>query len=264
MSQSRDAQADASGSYVSFGDSLPANPLSVQVAAQHDPELQTKLNLPPVGEGQCAQGTDTFPNRVANDTKFKLHNYACSGAPGVVANPHNFQAQVDQAQRDNNLNTGTKLVSIVFGINDAYQEPDSAKPIETRKQEFVDGMTAQIQRVRQLAPSAKIVLVGYPDQTDGQNNFCPINAFGNVTHVYAPQFAIIQDNLREAQREIASRNQIPFLDISAEINAQNNNNSCSNGTRLSSADIDDQKHNLWGHLTEAGNQYYSDRIKSVM
>lgn len=264
MTQSKEAQADPSGSYVSFGDSLPANPLAIQVVAAHSPDLRKQLNLQPAEEGRCDVGTDNFPNRVGHDANLEVHNYACSGAPGVVTNPHNFQAQVDQAQRDNNLNAGTRLVSILFGMNDSYQEPETKKLPEIRHQEFVDGMSAQIERVRRLAPNARITLVGYPDLTDGQNNLCPVNAFGYATHVYVPGLAYIQDSVRNAQRDVANRTNVPFLDIAAEINVQNNNNSCTNGNRLAAADLDDQKHNLWGHLTESGNQYYADRVRSVL
>lgn len=258
------AEADSPGNYVSFGDSLAANPNMIQIMAGHNPALAGIFNTPPVPDGYCATGDDNFANRVGHDTGFSVHNYACSGAPGALAHPFNFQSQVDHAERDHSLNGDTRLVTIIFGMNDTYQEPDAAKTPEAREATFLDVMSSQIARVRSSAPNAKLVVVGYPDLTDGQSNLCPVNFAGNVSRYYVDGLDQTQANVREAQRKLALDNGATFLDMSASINVENNNNSCGTGDRLAAADVDEQAHNLWGHLTASGNQFYADRIKETV
>lgn len=258
------ARADDPGNYVSFGDSLAANPNMIQIMAGHNPALAGVFKTPPVPDGYCATGEDNFANRVAHDTGSSVHNYACSGAPGALPHPFNFQSQVDHAERDHSLTSDTRLVTIIFGMNDTYQDPDVAKTPEQREATFLQGMSSQIARVHSLAPNAKVVVVGYPDLTDGKSNLCPINFAGNVSRVHVDGLDQTQANVRESQRKLAQDNEAIFLDMSASINAQNNNNSCGTGERLAAADIDEQAHNLWGHLTAAGNQYYADRIKEIL
>ena len=125
-------------------------------------------------------------------------------------------------------------------------------------------MSSQIARVRASAPNAKIAVVGYPDLTDGQSNLCPINVAGNVTRIYAAGLDQTQSNVRESQKKLAQDTNTIFLDMSDKINVVKNNNSCGTGERLAAADIDDQDHNLWGHLTAAGNQFYADQIKGIV
>ncbi|MGV0336076.1 hypothetical protein ACUY2J_09610 [Corynebacterium kroppenstedtii] len=62
------ARADDPGNYVSFGDSLAANPNMVQIIAGHNPALAGVFKTPPIPEGYCATGEDNFANRVAHDT----------------------------------------------------------------------------------------------------------------------------------------------------------------------------------------------------
>lgn len=161
-----------------------------------------------------------------------------------MAHPFNFQAQVDQAEGDHSLNGGTRLVTIVFGMNDIYLEPDAQKSPEAREASYLEGMSSQIARVRSLAPNTKIVVVGYPDLSDGHSNLCPINFAGNVSRVFVKGFDQTQASVRESQRKLAQQNGAIFLDKFTNINAAKNNNSCGTGERLAAADIDDQEHNL--------------------
>ena len=259
-----DAKADGAGNYVSFGDSLAANPNMIQIAAGHSPVIAGVFKVPAVPQGYCATGEDNYANRVGHDTGLETHNYACSGAPGALPHPFNFKSQVDHAEEEHTLNGDTRLVTITFGMNDTYLEPDASKTPEAREATFLDGMSSQIARVRASAPNAKIAVVGYPDLTDGQSNLCPINVAGNVTRIYAAGLDQTQSNVRESQKKLAQDTNTIFLDMSDKINVVKNNNSCGTGERLAAADIDDQDHNLWEHLTAAGNQFYADQIKGIV
>lgn len=257
-----EAKAD-DGNYVSFGDSIPSNPTQIQLSAQANDQLRSQLNIPEVAPGHCALGKDNFPNRIGHDTGIETNNYACAASPAAAEHPHNFRAQVDAALHEGKLNNKTRLVSVFFGFNDVYQ--DANLPFEEHKALFVNTMADQINRVRQAAPNARIVVGGYPDLTDGNNNICPTNLFGVAGHVYGGGWAPVQDFVRDWQRSAAEKAGVPYLDMMAEINAANNNNGCTdNPHRLSASLVDDQEHNLWGHLTADGNQFYADKVRSYM
>lgn len=197
-----EARAD-DGNYVSFGDSIPSNPTQIQISAQANEQLASQLNIPAAAPGHCAVGKDNFPNRIAHDTGMETSNYACAAAPAAADHPHNFQSQVDTAINEGKLNNKTRLVSVVFGFNDVYQNANL--PFEEHKALFVNTISDQINRVRQVAPNARIVVGGYPDLTDGNNNICPTNLFGVASHVYGGGWAPVQDSVRDWQRSAAEK-----------------------------------------------------------
>lgn len=266
--------ADGSGTYVGFGDSMAANPTILDIAmvkAQGKiPEAELPVNTP--GNG-CAQGDDSFGRRVSEQTGLELHDYSCPGATAyttptpVDSIPHTMLSeQVDQAIAEGSLNGDTKLVSVIAGVNDVYQNSNMARPQEERMRLYHDVVTAQINRIREHAPNAQIVMVGYPDETDGGAYTCGSNLFGVTSHWYFPFVAYYQDEIREEQRAAAEATNIPFIDMVAEINVENNNSGCQNlppEQRYMATIVDDGgQHNLSAHLTSAGNQHYADRISS--
>lgn len=255
------------GNYVSLGDSLAANPNNLQLAASKNPVIQEQFNIETAPAGRCVNGEDNFPKRLAAQTGLTLENYACAGGTVAVGSVvgTSLSDQVNTALAEGTLNAGTQLITMTFGFNDWYQDPITDKPTEQRKAEATQALTEQVARIRAAAPNARIIFLGYPDLTDGQNNICPTNAFGVQTHVYNPFFTYLQDNIRDWQVEATSLLGIEFIDMSQEINVANDNNGCTaNPDRLSAALIDDAQHNLWGHLTAAGNQYYADRVQSLL
>lgn len=255
------AQAAA---YVSFGDSVPANPKQFQIFASvlENETFDEVFQIPEVPENRCAQGEVNYPNFLSELTGLPVANFACSGSTGGEGRTgNNFRLQVDQALAENTLDASTQLVTVMFGFNDVYQQrwnPDLT--LEDLKAGFVADMNAQIARVRQAAPNAHIQLVGYHELGDGQKNICPTNTFGVVSHVYMPMVPITQKITRELLQQIAAESNISFVDMSAGINAASNNNDCGTGERMLAAYLDDQPHNLWFHLTDAGSQYYAQRL----
>ncbi|MDO4928980.1 MAG: GDSL-type esterase/lipase family protein [Corynebacterium sp.] len=252
---------------VALGDSLSANPNNLELAAANNPELREQLNIPPTAPGKCVNGADNFPIRLGQQLGLPVENYACAGGTVEVAPVMgtNLEFQTTNAIEQGALNADTRVVTMTFGYNDFYQDPDREKPVEQRKAEASAAMEAQVQRIRAAAPNARIIMAGYPDLTDGQNNICPTNVLGLTSHIYSPFFTFAQNEIQDWQRTITSQLGITYLDMKEEINVANNNNGCSNNPeRYSAALIDSAEHQLWGHLTANGNQYYADRIQSVL
>ncbi|MBZ8176535.1 hypothetical protein GP475_11020 [Corynebacterium poyangense] len=267
------AQAEESGNYVSFGDSIPSNPTILDVVMTKVHNKNPQVQWPTVQEGRCAQGEDNVGKRVAAKTGLSLSDYSCPGATAYTAPgpqdaiPHNqFSQQVDQALAEGALNANTKLVSVIIGVNDTYQPANQNRSQEERNNLYHAEVTNQLRRIKQAAPNAKVVMVGYPDETDGGNYTCATNLLGMTSHWYFPFVAYYQDEIRAQQREAAAAEGVPFLDMVDEINVSKANSGCLNidpSQRYNAAIFDDGGlHNLAGHLTGPGNEYYAERISS--
>lgn len=267
--------ADVAQNYVSFGDSVAANPTILDIAVQRQIDAHPELNLewPTIRDGYCAQGPQNFPARAAIKTGLRLSDYSCGGATaidhagGSVIPSNSFPNQVHSAINRGDLNPNTQLVTISIGVNDLYQPgnlqftPEAKK---ARQDRYVRTVTDQINKIRQQAPNAEIVLLGLPDQTDGQNHTCPTNFYGTVSHWYFPWVAYLQDELHEEQQRVAEATGIQYLDMRNEISYESGKNGCSlDPNRYSASIFDDSPHNFAVHLTDAGNEYYASRIADV-
>ena len=256
-------------SYVSFGDSVAANPGQIDILASRIKKQVPDYEWPTIRDGRCAQGVGNFPSRTAEKTGLRLADYSCGGSTAFTPSgdndpiPHNtLNDQVDQALNEGNLDGRTRLVTVSIGINDFYQPgngPEMGQ--EERNRRYDREVGRAIDRIREAAPNAKIVMTGLPDQTDGANHTCPTNMFGVVSRWYFPFVSYYQDELRNSQRRVSEQHGVEFLDMVSEINLANNNNGCStNPDRLSASIFDDSPHNFTFHLTDAGNEYYANRL----
>lgn len=260
---------DANESYVSFGDSVAANPTVLDIMVTRAQRQGLDIQWPTIREGFCAQGINNFPSQVAQQTGLRLEDYSCGGATAYMeenpksAIPHDtINDQVSKAIGAGALDGRTKLVSVSIGVNDLWQ-PGNYENVgqERRNALYHENVTRALNRIREAAPEAKVIMLGIPDQTDGANHTCATNLLGMVSHWYFPVVSYYQDELRNAQRAAAQGGGARYLDMVSEINLANDNNGCStNPNRLSAAIFDDAPHNFTFHLTEAGHAYYANRL----
>lgn len=258
-------------SYVSFGDSLAANPTALDTAMTRAKKKNPNLYWPTLENKNtnCAQGSNRFPVEAAEKTGLRLEDYSCGGATAYVGQNSRstflhdtLGGQVDRAINDGALNGDTQLVSISIGVNDLWQ-PGNYDNVgqEGRNAKFRKAVGGALQRIKAAAPNAKVVMLGLPDQTDGANHTCATNLLGMVSHWYFPIVSYYQDELRNIQRAVSQENGVEYLDMVAEINLARGNNGCSTSpNRLSAAIFDDAPHNFTFHLTDAGLTYYANRL----
>jgi len=257
-------------SYLSFGDSVAANPTALDVAVYKTKKNVPSLEWPTIRDGSCAQDPNNFAVQAAKRTGLRLEDYSCPGATAYVephgndAIPHDtVRQQVERAIAERKLDANTRLVTISAGVNDTYQ-PNNLPSMTTQPQRMARynaEMTGAINRVKSVAPNAKVILLGIPDETDGRNHTCGSNLLGITSHWYFPLVAYYQDEVREQQRLAALDTGSEFLDMVAEISFQSGKNGCSNDPgRYGASIFDDSPHKLAGHLTDAGHEYYARRI----
>lgn len=256
---------DAPKNYVSLGDSAVSNVTMLDVVGTAIDKKNPNFNWPNMAPNGCAQNADAFPVRVAEQTGLKLDDFACAGytlaAPTDIFGTMN--EQLDDALEAGALNENTELVSVMAGFNDTYQLNRMDPSQYDLYNEFGAEETARlINRIGEAAPNAKIMVMGYPDQLDGNGRICQINAMGMVSRTYYPLLDFLQKQITFQQREGVKRAQVDnveFYDAPAEINVANNNNACSNNPdRLGAAWFDDAPHNIAGHLTTKGNEHYAN------
>ncbi len=148
------------GRYVSMGSSYAAGP---------------GVGAPDLASGGCGRSTSNYARTVAARHGFELVDVACSGATTeniLARGQHGFPAQVEAVTQD------TKLVSFLIGGNDieyvgnlfglscraagkaACKVTDDAD-VDRRLAALPAKLDAVVAAVRQRAPAARIVLVGY-------------------------------------------------------------------------------------------------------
>ena len=254
--------------YVSFGDSMAANPTDLDVVVNGAINKGAPIKWPTINGNRCAQDPNNFARQVARKTGLKLSDYSCAGltaytkgSPLVPGKRTDIAFYVDQAIRAGDLNGNTRLVTMLIGFNEFYQKGHWNMTPQQRAAAFRNAMVPTMNKIKKAAPNAKIQLLGYPDETDGRNNTCGSNLLGVQTHWYFPFIGYFQDNLYNDQKKVARETGVTYMPFKDEINVKRGNSGCLKyGPRLNSTFFDDASHNFAIHLTDNGHNYYARRI----
>jgi lysophospholipase L1-like esterase len=157
--------------YVAIGDSYTAGP-GVTPASSTAPK-------------DCAQSENNYPHLVASALKLTLTDVSCSGATTKDETEAQFE---DQPPQDNALSESTEVVTIGMGGNDrglfsdllngctqldVVEKAPGKAPCKEHFESFVQTTFAEdkpeeeasLQHVKELAPNAKVFVVGYPEIT---------------------------------------------------------------------------------------------------
>ena len=196
----------------------------------------------------CGRGSDRVANRLAELVDVPVHDYSCPGATAVDGLRSSPRVQVDSAIRAGALTENTTHVALLFGFNDFYlatpELPD----------QYVAAVGTQIERIRSIAPNAKIMVVSYPEITDEAGNAC----FVHVSGVTDPALRVqplqwLEDLVHDTQRRTADETNSTFVDVRA---ATEGHGLCApDEVRYMSGYVDfEQEYNLTTHLTSIGNE----------
>ncbi|MCS4536206.1 SGNH/GDSL hydrolase family protein [Corynebacterium sp. HS2168-gen11] len=170
--------------YVALGDSYAGNPTTKQQYEQ----------LPT--DQKCRHGENSYPVHIAPYFR-SFANYTCSGAvieKDTDAQPRisNMAMLLDAAERDGALGPQTKIVTLTIGGNEAwigfrdyglFGSPEIVTPDEYQRR-----LAASMDRIHQLAPHARVLLVGYPEYVGADNLNCLVdtNRFGFPIRIAVP------------------------------------------------------------------------------
>ncbi len=156
-------------SYVAMGDSFPAGPGTGEAGPGTAPE--------------CRVGTGGYPYLVAVALELSLVNATCSGASRLNFTGAQYS---DQPPQYDALNAATEVVSVSMGGNDnglysalvsnctqddaghaaartPYCKKQLGSAVDAAIKEDAAPYTEALAGIRELAPNAKVFVVGYPD-----------------------------------------------------------------------------------------------------
>lgn len=175
------AEAQTGRAYVAMGDSFPANP---DIPEQLDGLVR----------GYCAQRDNAYPDRIGHQHFGGNYvNLACNGTtlngkagPGVIA-------KMNSAHARGEIGSATQLVTLTVGAAEGW---NPATP-SGRDFGFLDGgnyvtserwtsrMAPVINRIKQIAPQARVMFVSYPEVGNNRGAICLAN-FGAQGSAHVP------------------------------------------------------------------------------
>ena len=241
----------APGNAVIFGDSISANPEVGPYLASHIATRSAALTefIRPNAAG-CASD-DLFRSTYQDVSNRPTDSYSCAGASLGSTGEH-MRSLMDRASQNGHLNGATSEVVIQAGFNDALAvfldiNRNNADMYATVR----EGMESTIRRAKELAPNARIKVVGYTTMADPvTREVCAVNVIPNLPGGRLP-FAAIEDPIQQAMADAAYAQQAMFVDNKPST-AQHN--MCSNDRWLVGA-VDTttpDNFNLIVHMTNRG------------
>jgi lysophospholipase L1-like esterase len=196
----------------------------------------------------CKQSETSWPSQLLHQlgvwNNGDYVNVSCLGASLVTGPGYTLAHEARAADAAGAFGPRTRLVAIQLGINDTWGATksttfeswlwcipnffsgcDVAAAAEGRSPDFrgvtghlyAERIKAVVDYIRQRAPSARVVLVGYPElHTPGQQEWCiDTLGVGRITQRRAGAFTSFMDRLDEAQRGAAEALGIEFFDTRA-------------------------------------------------
>jgi lysophospholipase L1-like esterase len=211
----------ATGPYVSLGDSYTAGPL---------------VPSPTGNPILCGRSTNNYPSDVARSIDpSSFTDASCSSATTVdMTQPQNLYGLQTNPPQFNALSSSDALVTVGIGGNDAgligvaeeCAELDATHPTGTACKNHYDAsgtdpnvaainatgpkVASVIQGIHTRAPSAKVLIVGYPDGLPVNGTSCwplvPVSA-GDIRY-----FNSLEQGLNQVEAKVAAANGATFVD----------------------------------------------------
>lgn len=203
--------------YVAFGDSFAANPTYWdQVEPREDNAL-------------CRWSKNSYPVQLKPNFSSTFIATCAGSVIEKDAGPvqtSNLIDRVRYAERAGALGPGTKIVTITAGANEAwdgiirdYGVLQSWRRITPA--EYGRRIGPSVRRIHELAPNARVLLVGYPHVVDSDRRLCAINMpkerIGVPVRVVVPDRVMVDylGTINESMRELGAELHTEFVDIAA-------------------------------------------------
>ncbi|APT93587.1 hydrolase [Corynebacterium phocae] len=206
--------------------------------------------------GANCPSSHNYAKRLGDRLGLPVHDFSCSGAVTMSDGPL-VAAQVDYAISTGALNVDTQRVIFAAGFNDTYN--NKTLTMEEMRARWVAATAPIIHRIRQVAPHARLQIVGYPTIGAGEN-YCLIH-LGNNLNLDAtpmPQMRFYEDAAQWMQVDLAHATGVEFVDLKGL--TRDNGMCASDQDRMWSGLIDFGPYgrNLPLHLNAHGHEYIAD------
>lgn len=254
------ATAAPAGNIVTLGDSFSANPNQWRNLVKDIPG--TNLDYP--SKEGCLQAPDSWPHKVA-DKGLSVADWSCAGQT-----TRTMLGRLDRAVATGDLHAGTRTVVLPSGMNNfavlgALDGVNVIDPNAVRRA-YLSDIRAAADKVRSVAPDAKIVIPGSLAAADPNTTmFCAVNVIPNTPMgLPIPLLRDAENMNAKNQADAAKAVDAEFIDIRS---GSRDHNSCAKDRDRYVAGIIDTttpNYNMAFHPSEAGSQYMADRIAPML
>ncbi|WP_162138672.1 GDSL-type esterase/lipase family protein [Corynebacterium doosanense] len=167
----------------------------------------------------CRTDNENWPHVAARTAGLQLADYSCNGTSYLL--PDYVEAAIAQGD----LGYDTRQVAIMFGILDVRVIGDVAYSATTHGQDlqysaYVSGLNDTVNRIRSVAPNAKITMVSYPRLID--NDYLCTGTFEGVLpagssqrgpNVFIPGGTHVESHFSQVIGDTAARIGVSFVDL---------------------------------------------------
>ena len=248
----------AAGATVFIGDSMFANPAYSQINPNNAPEgpiatigsrRHTYAQPGPPSPRGCGHGNHSISRHLAGKYGHYTIDYSCSGGHASGSGDRDIAAQVTAAIEDQALDSETRNVVVMAGLNDLLDNNGAEDRI-------VNDLTEQVNRIKEAAPNAHVVLSAYPAISGPAGQVCPIRVSNpldqpGVNLAWPDRFKPLEDRADHALWRAAVNTNTTFYDLRAR--SLGHNMCVSNSQRwVASVQEFALPHNLASHLTHSG------------
>lgn len=225
------------------------------------------------GLSGCPQNKDNVPGLIAQKLGMELKDYSCSGAVahfgGGANGSQTFDQQIDMAIGNGDLNEDTTYVPISMGGNDGMAMYMAMIDPTQQQSQYLESMSASLDRIRDAAPNAFIQLVGYPSMTGDNGATCSVNAaapgiapltaiLGPVEQVGGDVVGEQEHTINNYQRALSNQEDIQFVDLKESTLGLGPCSSSPGKLVSTSSTFIVEDSNMPLHLTRSGNEMISD------
>ncbi|MBC3185767.1 SGNH/GDSL hydrolase family protein [Corynebacterium sp. zg-331] len=188
---------------VTFGDSFTAH------AGKGGPRGVEMAQTP--WAAKCATDRENWPKIAGNALGKTVGDWSCNGMSVDMA------LYLEMAIQYGDLGPDTEEVVIMYGGLDPFYWVDGAVQLVnpgavTNASVFRQFLLRVQDRVREVAPKARLTLASYPEYISG-DTYCPVNFGPVVTPIPAPGATAVQTAMRDTIRETAAGLGANFIDV---------------------------------------------------
>ena len=248
----------ATGATVFIGDSMFANPTYSQINPHNAPggpfatvssKRHTYAQSGTPSPRGCGHGNHSISRHLAGKYGYYTIDYSCSGGHARGTGDRDIAAQVTAAIEDQALDSGTRNVVVMAGLNDLLANRGAEDAVAS-------SLTEQVTRIKAAAPNAHVVLSAYPAISGPAGQVCPIRVSNpldqpGVNLAWPDRFKPVEDHANHALWRAAVNTNSTFYDLHAR--SLGHNMCVSNSQRwVASVQEFALPHNLASHLTHHG------------
>lgn len=257
------ASAAPAGNIVTLGDSFTANPDQV-INTIRDIRIPEVVNYPQT-EG-CMQAPNNWPRKLGAKTGAPIADWSCTAETSQT-----MLRRLDAAIARGDVHSKTRAVVIAAGMNDygGFGLIQGFQPWNPQKMraDYVQNITTAANKVRAIAPKAKIVLSGMVAVTEPtqQDMYCIVNVVPNLSQG-VPLSLLTQVEVQNENNQRAAANAVKGIFVPMR-EASIGHTSCAPDNQRYVAGVIDTttpNYNMSFHPSDLGSEFIASRIAAVV